>query len=140
MRKICVASLLASAVLSGTLLTPAAAKTDAVARPVAQVSVTFRLQVGGHPASGATFWVAYGPLAGRFGLVRLHRSDGGVYTATRRLPATGRAVFAYLAGNGVVRTRVGLAPGNPVVTIERFGPALPTQLRPQLVHWRAPVG
>jgi hypothetical protein len=116
------------------------AQKASLVKPVARVPVTFRLHVAGQPSADATFWVAYGPLAGRFVLVQLRASGAGSYAAVRRLPATGRTVFAYLVGHGVVRTPSGLAPGDPVLTIERFGPALPTQLQLRVVYWHAPVG
>jgi hypothetical protein len=140
MRTTLIASLLGAAALAFVTVTPVAAHPATVTRPIAQVSVTFRVQVAGHDGAGATYWVACGPLGGRFGLVQLHPSGGGRYAATLRLAAAGRAVFAYLAGHGVVHTRFGPAPGNPVVTIERFGPAFPQQLRLHVVYWHAPVG
>jgi hypothetical protein len=102
--------------------------------------VTFRLQVSGQPASGTTFWVAYGPLDGHFGLIQLHASQSGLYTAQRRLPLHGRTIYSYLAGQGTAQTRIGRVPGDPVITIRTFGPlSLADQTLP-LVRWQAPVG
>lgn len=103
------------------------------------VVATFRLHISGRPSPGTTFWVAYGPLAGKFGLVRLSDAGSGLRVATQALPGTGRTVFAYLAGHGVTMTRHGPAPGNPVVVIRTIGPISPAHL-PPLVQWSAPAG
>lgn len=104
------------------------------------VLVTFRLEVSGAPAARTTFWVAYGPLAGRFGLLQLHSLGGGTYGAQRRLPASGRTTYAYLAGQGVAHTRIGRTPGDPVITIESFGPTTALQAGRFVARWTAPVG
>jgi hypothetical protein len=140
MRAPFIAALFGAALLPAVMVTPVAAQPATVARPIAQISVTFRLQVAGQPANGETFWVAYGPLAGRFGLFQLHSAGGGWFHATRQLTADGRTAIAYLAGHGVVRTRYGPAPGSPVVTIERFGPMLLRELQLHVVYWHVPVG
>ena len=101
---------------------------------------SFRLQVSGSVARDATFWVAYGPIAGRWGIVRLHHAGHGVYRASHRLPAEGTTIFTYLQGYGVVSTRLGPAPGNPVVTITRLGPLAPSSPQLASVTWQAPVG
>jgi hypothetical protein len=44
--------------------------------------VHFRLHVVGRPSPGTTFWVAYGPLAGRFGIIRLHAAGSNMYEAS----------------------------------------------------------
>jgi hypothetical protein len=106
------------------------------------VAYTFRLQVSGTPDARATFWVAYGPLQGRFGVIRLRSTASGqVYTATRRLPLHARAYFAYLAGQGTLHTKAGIVPGNPVTVIQRVGPftVQPGRGIPA-AHWAAPVG
>jgi hypothetical protein len=98
-------------------------------------SVTFRLNVTGQDPS-LTYWVAYGPLSDHFGLVRLHSMGSNRYGASDRLPTQGRTIFAYLAGHGVMHTRFGPAPGNPVVTIKRIGPLGMSHIRLALVQWR----
>ena len=108
--------------------------------PAHTVLVTFRLEVTGSPAARTTFWVAYGPLAGRFGLIQLHSLGGGVYGAGRRLPMGGRTTYAYLAGQGVAHTRIGRAPGDPVIIIESFGPATALEAGRSVARWQAPVG
>ena len=100
----------------------------------------FRLQVRGVPADHTTFWVAYGPLNGRFGVVQMKPSGQGWYSAQARLPRNGRTVFAFLAAQGVVHTRLGPEPGSPVVTIRRVGQIAVGQQGPVTVSWQAPVG
>jgi hypothetical protein len=128
---------LAVAILALTLWGVCAAPNSA--RAYGSRTVTFRLQVSGPPARGATYWVAYGPLDGKFGIVRLTFAGSHMYKATRDLPAHGRAIFAYLSGYGSVWTRLGWVPGPPVVTIRRFGPTLAWQL-PTTVSWVPPIG
>ena len=109
-------------------------------RPAAAVVQSFRLQVDGEVGAKATFWVAYGPLAGHFGLIRLHPVGANLYSATVRLPGSGRTQFAYLRGNGVVRTPQGQAPGDPVTTIRLIGPVSVPRVALPTVQWQAPVG
>ena len=108
------------------------------ARQVRTVVTTFRLHVIGRPPAHATFWVAFGPLADRWGLIQLHAAGGGTYTAAQSLPEVGRTIFAYLAGQGVLATQMGPAPGNPVVTIRRIGPVSASQVGATIVRWREP--
>jgi len=108
-------------------------------RPTQTVTVIFRLQVFGAPAAGTTFWVAYGPLGGRFGLFQL-RGAAGVYEAQHRLPAHGRTVFTYLAGQEVTHTRIGAVPSNPVITIASIGPTTALKASQRVVYWQAPAG
>jgi hypothetical protein len=136
--------ILGALALAGALLLsffiPAVAKGVPIGNTPPTILKTFRLQISGQPATGTTFWVAYGPLAGRFGIIRLHASGRTLYVATRPLPANGYTTFAYVAGHDTIRARFGLAPGNPVVTIRVFngvsmsGGQLPT------VQWQAPIG
>jgi hypothetical protein len=102
-------------------------------------TLTFRLRVTGAHDPAMTFWVAYGPLGGTFGLIRLQPSGHEYYTATRSLPA-GRTVFSYIAGTGTVQTRLGPAPGYPTITIARMGPGAPVRSRTIALTWHAPVG
>jgi hypothetical protein len=111
--------------------------------PVSQrtgtITATFRLLVVGHLGTHMTLWVAFGPAAGRFGLLRLRPARPNLYTATDRFPVPSKVVIVYLAGQGVIQTRFGPAPGNPVVTIERLGPLYVSDHLP-VVRWRVPVG
>lgn len=119
------------------------ANTQAAPVPVRQapmVMATFRLHVVGQPAAHMTFWVAYGPLGDRWGLVRLHARDPATYTATRSLPATGRTIFAYLAGSGAHASRAGPVPGDPVVTIRLIGPTSVARVGSMTVQWQIPIG
>lgn len=97
---------------------------------------TFRLRVAGRPVVGTTFWLAYGPLAGKFGLVRLKASQAGLYQASRDLPIGGQTIFAYLSAQGMIHTRLGLAPGGAVTVIRRLGPVRVGVF--PVVHWQAP--
>ena|SRR5947209_4576391 len=110
------------------------------ARPERTVLTRFRLHVLGRSVARTTFWVAYGPLADRWGLVRLHAARSGRYAAIQRLPANERTVFAYLAGSGVVATPLGPAPGNPVVTIRLVGPTSASHIGATTVQWHVPTG
>lgn len=120
-------------------LLPAEAKGRPLAH-VRSVAVTFRLHVAGQIAAGTTYWVSYGPLAGQWGIVRLRRTGPGRYEAAASIPATGRTIFSYLAGRGTLRTPAGLVPGDPVITIQRFGPMSASDLPQTAVEWRPPVG
>ena len=104
------------------------------------VVATFRLQVSGHPEAATTFWVAWGPLGGHFGLVELRSQGSGRYAASAVLPAQGRTIFAYLAGHGVTQTRLGPVPGDPVLTIKTTGQLPLSNLRLPVVTWQVPVG
>lgn len=101
-------------------------------------TVTFRLHVVGHPSPNTTFWVAYGPLDGHFGVIQLHTRSGGDLVAQEQLPTRGRTVFAYLAGHGVMVTPMGNVPGDPVVTIRRLGPTTAPEVIRTIVEYLAP--
>jgi hypothetical protein len=103
-------------------------------------STTFRLHDDGNPGRDATFWVAHGPLDGRFGIVRLHPAGSHTYAATVNLPVTGTTTFTFLAGTGSVMTRMGPAPGNPVVTISTFDGTTAEAASRHVVEWSAPIG
>jgi hypothetical protein len=133
------ASLLA--VLCLASLSPGDTRASPVLPPSGRsVMTVFRLHVAGDLGRQASFWVAYGPLADHWGLIRLHAVGRGNYTATRHLPAEGRTLFAYLAGQDTVRTRGGVAPGSPIVTIRLIGPVSASQLGTTTVHWQVPIG
>jgi hypothetical protein len=138
------ALLVAYVVAMLSLAVPCPAETHAstadVVPPGRTTTTVFRLHVAGHPVSGASFWVAYGPLADHWGLVRLHAVGRGTYAATRILPVKGRTVFAYLAGRGSMWTRAGTAPGSPIVTICLIGPMSATHLGTTTIQWHAPIG
>ena len=107
---------------------------------VRTVAMTFRLHVVGNLDQNATYWVAYGPIDGQFGLVRLQVAGSERYQAVRRVAIGARSVFAFLEGQGTIRTRFGPAPGNPVVTIKRLGPMTVGSAGISDVRWRAPAG
>jgi hypothetical protein len=134
--------LLASIALSIGVLFPtvARASTHPAVRLDTRVTVSFRLHVAGQPAQNSTFWVAYGPVAGKFGLVQLKSSGSGTFVASRRMPASARLDLSYLAGHGVTRTRFGAAPGNPVTTIRHIAPVPVAGGSLPIVQWQAPIG
>ena len=114
--------------------------TSAATTPVAtRAIVTFQLHVSGDIPQEMTFWIAYGPLAGHFGIVRLHRADTGLYTASMCLPV-GRSSFAYVAGYGVIRVRYGPVPGDPVITIRCLDRSTARQAARRVVYWHVPIG
>lgn len=114
--------------------------TSAATTPVAtRAMVTFQLHVSGDIPQEMTFWIAYGPLAGHFGIVRLHRADTGLYTASMCLPV-GRSSFAYVAGYGVIRVRYGPVPGDPVITIRCLDRSTARQAARRVVYWHVPIG
>lgn len=99
---------------------------------------TFRLSVDGPVSPDDTFWVAYGPLAGTWGIVRLHAAGTNLFEVQVALPR-GRTVFSFIEGRGVLHTRLGAVPGNPVTTIRQVGPMSPGSTFP-LVVWHEPIG
>jgi hypothetical protein len=103
-------------------------------------TTVFRLHVAGQADPRTTYWVAYGPLAGTWGIVRLHAAGHGLEIGSRALPAKGTTTFDYVAGQGVVHTKLGPAPGNPVYTIAQIGPTSPMAITRHTVEWQAPVG
>ena len=105
----------------------------------AEVSVLFRLRVDGAPGRNATFWVAYGPLAGTWGIKQLHAAGPRFY-AERLLLPRGRATFSFIQGTGIEYTRLGAVPGNPVLTIRHIGPAFVGGSTVPTVVWHEPIG
>ena len=138
--------LVAVVVLAVTALVTAASPAAARSTPAGSsgrpltIQTVFRLNVTGNVAPGTTFWLAYGPLAGHFGMIQLHQQSPGVYEASQRLPTSARTLFTYLAGRGAIRTRAGLAPGAPVVTIRRIGPASIWPKGVPAARWFSPAG
>jgi len=54
---------------------------------------TFRLHVIGRPPAHATFWVAFGPLADRWGLIQLHAAGGGSLQAVAVVAGDGEPLL-----------------------------------------------
>lgn len=133
---------LSALVLASSLLLATGARV--LAHPSAghtrMVSADFRLHVAGQVASGTTFWVAYGPLDGKFAILRLHSTGNGTFVRRSSLPAGARATYSYVMGHGALHTRLGQEPGNPVVTIRTIGPVTVRQAPLPTVQWHAPVG
>lgn len=125
------------------LLLPAAAfaRSTTGLRIDTRVPVSFRIQVAGRPQPGTTFWVAYGPTAGAFGIVQLKPQGSSMWGASKRLPADARVDLAYLAGRGVIHTRFGPAPRDPVTVIRHLPPTPVSRLRLlHTVRWTPPTG
>jgi hypothetical protein len=99
----------------------------------------FRLIVHGTIARTDTFWVAYGPLQDKWGIIQLHAAGPNLYVARAKLPR-GRTVFSFIQGRGVLHTRLGAAAGNPVTTIRQIGPTSALGGDFPLVVWREPIG
>ncbi len=103
-------------------------------------TMTFSIQVAGDIGPGTTFWLAHGPINGRFGIVRMHRVGRNTYAVQQIFPKGHRATFTYVMGHGAIETPGGPAPGDPVVIIDTVGPlhlngeTLPT------IQWQAPIG
>lgn len=102
--------------------------------------VVFRIHVAGQVKPGMTLWVAYGPLAGRFGVFRLQSQGGSVYHRTLQLPVGVRGEFVYVEGHGQQRTRAGLVPGGMVTTIGHVGPLIIGHATVPLLRWQPPSG
>ena len=104
------------------------------------IAMTFRLQVRGNMDRSATYWVAWGPLNGEFGLTQLRSAGSELYRAVENISIGARSVFAFLEGQGTIRTKFGPAPGNPVVTIRRVGPITVGTAGVPEIRWLAPAG
>jgi hypothetical protein len=130
--------LVASALLTIGLSASPAMASQSPARPAVALT-TFRLQVTGTSDPGATYWIAYGPLAGKFGIAQLHQRSRGVYTASLQLPTNGKSVFSYMVGHGAVHTRLGVEPGGPVLTVRQFGPTSVWPHGIPAVRWHPPA-
>ncbi len=119
-------------------LQPASA--EAASQSRVQISQTFRIHVNGDADASSAFWVAYGPVKGRFSIVQLHSSDGHSFRATRQLPLRARTTFTYLMSAGRIHTRAGWAPAERAMTITQLGPVVITPAQPAVVQWQVPVG
>jgi hypothetical protein len=104
------------------------------------VATDFRLHVAGQVAPGTTFWVAYGPLNGKFAILRLQPAGNSTFVRRSNLPIGALATYTYVMGQGAVHTRLGQEPGNPVVTIRTVGPLTVRQVPLPTVQWHAPIG
>jgi hypothetical protein len=130
--------------LSIALLTSASASTVAQAAPRIDNSAQFRLvtlqvQLATRPLHHMSLWVSYGPLGGRFGVIRLGQVGPLSFAATHQFPLHGRSMFTYLASYRMVQTPVGMVPDYPLIMIRSIGPVAAWQL-PAEVRWAPPVG
>lgn len=129
-------SSIAAALLAASVLTPAAARADF---PASAVRVTFRLHVAGRSDADSTYWVAYGPLGGRFGILRLMPRGNGLYSVTAALPS-GRTIFTFLQAHGYISTAAGMQPGSGVTIARSVGPTTATRAAASTVHLHVPAG
>ena len=120
------------------MMLPSAVRAEQVTPKTAPV--TFSLSVAGAPDGGTTFWVSYGPLAGKFAIKQLHATSAHTYGVTLQLPVQARGTFYYLTGQGTMKTKVGPVPGNPVATIKQVGPATVNRGVVLTASWHPPVG
>jgi hypothetical protein len=134
--------LTASIIVLSALLQSATSTWARTATPVIHHSLVgcmFRLSVDGPVSPTDTFWVAYGPLDGTWGIIRLREVGSRKYEAHATLPP-GRTVFSFIEGRGVMHTRLGSVPGNPVSTIRQIGPTSASGAALPLVVWHRPIG
>jgi hypothetical protein len=103
-------------------------------------TVTFTLTVSGTPAKGTTFWVAHGPLAGRFGVIRLQPHGNHSYSARVSLPATEVTSFTYLAAHGTQMIHGMPEPGGVVVVIRTMESVTASVASQRVEHWSVPLG
>ena len=101
---------------------------------------TFRIAVTGTPARGTTFWVAHGPLGGRFGVIQLHHESGHVYAARVAQPASESTTFTYLTAHGVQMVHGSVEPGKDVTVIRTLDSVTASIAASQTVRWSVPLG
>ena len=101
---------------------------------------TFRISVSGSPAKDTTFWVAHGPLNGRFGVIRLHRESGHSYAARITLPSNETTSFTYLTAQGVQWVHGLPQPAGTVTVIRTLDSVTASAAAAQAIHWSIPLG
>jgi hypothetical protein len=103
-------------------------------------TTTFRLAVAGSPAKGATFWVSYGPLAGKFGVIELRSTGSHLYSARTVLPVNEAGTFTYLKAQGVQKVHGSAQPGGIPVVIRSVAAVTAVEAASHIVHWSVPLG
>jgi hypothetical protein len=103
-------------------------------------TTTFSLAVAGTPDKGTTFWVAHGPLAGRFGVSQLKPHGNHIYSARVILPANGVTTFNYLAAQGTEVVHGTPQPGGAVVAIRTMESVTAAMASQRVIHWSVPLG
>ncbi len=101
---------------------------------------TFSLVVTGTPASTLTYWVAHGPLDGRFGVIELHPTGTKVFSATVSLPLFAKTTFTYLASTRVQVVHGLKQPAGTIVTIKSMDDVTAGTAAMKTMHWSAPLG
>lgn len=103
-------------------------------------TTTFSLTVAGTPSKGTTFWVAHGPLGGRFGVIRLRAHGNHTYSAKVTLPAGGVTSFTYLAAEGTQIVHGTPQPGGAVMVIRSINSVTAKVAAARVVRWSVPLG
>lgn len=129
-----------AAIALAGVATPFAAHASTRASNLSLVRTAFHLQAESGLPPTTTYWVAYGPVAGKFGLIRLRNTGHGQFTAAGWFPSGTRATFYYIEGQGTIQTKAGPAPGNPVHTIGHTSPVIIGRQAVPLFRVPAPAG
>jgi hypothetical protein len=103
-------------------------------------TVVFRLHAPVPVPRSTTFWVAYGPLAGKFGIIQLLPAGSGQYAGRAALPADDRTVFTYISGIGRMHTRAGWVPRRGGTPIRSVGPTSALAASRIPVRYIPPIG
>lgn len=102
--------------------------------------VTFTLIVTGEPAPNLSYWVAHGPIDGRFGVIQLHPVGTNSFSASVTLPALAKTVFTYLASTGRQVLHGQKQPAGTIVTIKSMEHVTAETAAFKIMHWSAPLG
>ena len=130
----------ATVALLGTTGSHAATVKQQPMHTVRMGTTTFRLAVAGSPARGTTFWVSYGPLAGRFGVIELRPDGSHLFSARTVLPVDETGTFTYLEAQGTQKVHGVAQPGGIPVVIRTVGATTAAAASRQVVHWSVPLG
>lgn len=103
-------------------------------------TIALHLVVAGNPAKGTTYWVSYGPLGGRFGVVRLSSSANHLYSAQVKLPLDEPGTFTFLQAQGTEMVHGIPQPGGIPIVIRRMQAVTAVMVSQRVVHWSVPLG
>jgi hypothetical protein len=103
-------------------------------------TTTFHLAVAGNPAKGSTFWLSYGPLAGRFGVIKLHPDGNHQYSARATLPLDAAGTFTYLQAQGTQMVHGLPQPGGIPTVIRSMEAVTAVAVSHHVVRWSVPLG
>jgi hypothetical protein len=130
----------ATVALLGTTGSHAASLKQQPMHAVRMGTTTFHLTVAGNPAKGTTFWVSYGPLAGRFGVIKLQPQGNDVFSARAVLPVNRAGTFTYLEAQGTRYVHGLPQPGGVPVVIRNLQSVTAATASQRIVHWSVPLG